>query len=48
MIGQNIQSKHSEALAEATYDNDLEMHKHIDEMHSDIKIILLKKNNNEI
>jgi len=40
MVGQNIQSKHSEILAQATYDNDIEMHEHVNEVHEDIKNIL--------
>ena len=30
LVASNIQSRHSEYLAEATYENDIEMHKDID------------------
>jgi uncharacterized membrane protein len=36
MVSQNLQSRHSEYLAEATYENDLAMHKDIDKI---IKIL---------
>ena len=46
MIGQNLQSRHAEILAEATYDNDVDMHKdvesmkqNVDNMHNDVKSI---------
>lgn len=42
IVGQNVQSKHSEYLAEATYANDVEMHGELDEMKADIKKILEK------
>ena len=37
MIGQSLQSRHSEHIAEASYKNMLDMHKHIDEIY--VKII---------
>jgi len=40
MVGQNLQSRHSEILAEATYENDVKIHEHVDEIHEDIKEIL--------
>ena len=30
MVGQDLQSRHSEILAESTYENDIEMHKDVD------------------
>lgn len=43
MVGQNLQSRHSEMLAEATYENDIDMHKDIDEMKKDLKTLLGEK-----
>jgi hypothetical protein len=42
MIGQNLQSKHSEHIAEATYKNDIEMHIHVDEIEDKCDLILKK------
>jgi len=32
MVGQNLQSRHSEYLAESTYENDIEIHKDVDKI----------------
>lgn len=41
-VGQNLQSRHSEFLAEATYQNDLEMHKDIDLIKSVVNQVKAK------
>jgi hypothetical protein len=43
MVGQTLQSRHSELLAEATYENDIEMSKHVEIIKSDVKKLLKKK-----
>jgi uncharacterized membrane protein len=50
MVGQNLQSRHSEYIADATYENDIEMHKEVDimkkeldEIKKDIKYLINKQ-----
>jgi len=40
MIGQNLQSRHAEILAEATYENDIDMHKDVEKVKKDVSEIL--------
>ena len=42
MVGQDLQSRHSEILAESTYENDIKMHEDIDEIKVLIEKILEK------
>jgi len=37
LLGQNLQSRHSEYLAEATYENDIDMHNDVDIIKSEIQ-----------
>jgi len=48
MIGQDLQSRHSEMLAESTYENDLSMHKDVDEIKDLVKQLLKDKEENNI
>lgn len=46
MVGQNLQSRHSEFLAEATYENDIDMHKDVEAVKKDVEKILEKLEKN--
>ena len=42
IVGQNLQSRHSEYIADATYENDVDMHKHLDRVENIVTVILNK------